>query len=108
MNKPATRAMVAQLISFSRLQGLLRALMQTTAVIASAARQVGSPRSRSRAEAVNRTATMETMPPSTILPFAGKRLRAIAIFCATEKFTAEDNPQDQIRCGDGENGWHAE
>ena len=94
MNKPATRAIVAQLISFSRLQGLLRALMQTTAVIASAARQVGNPRSRSRAEAVNRTATMEAMPPDHNLAVGRKRLCAIAFFCAVCELFAEDKTQD--------------
>ena len=49
--------------------GLLLALMETTAVITSAARQVGSPRSFFMAEAVSSTAIIRASPARTSLPF---------------------------------------
>ena len=50
-NNPATSSSVGQLISRKSLIGLLPALMETIAVITSAARQVGNPKSFFIAEA---------------------------------------------------------
>src|ERR1700735_1793248 len=66
--RAATSARVDQLISRARANGLLRALIETTAVIARAARHVGKPRSLPNDDAVNRTATTAANPPSTRMP----------------------------------------
>src|SRR6201996_8354433 len=69
-NRPATKRSVDQLISRASLVGLLFALIETTAVITSAARHVGSPKSFLSAEAVRSTAIIRARPARTSLPFA--------------------------------------
>ena len=65
---PATSANVPQLISFASFSGLLCALIETTAVIARAARQVGRPRSLFKAEAVNKHSDHQGQPAKNHLP----------------------------------------
>ena len=73
-NNPATSRSVPQLISRASCRGLLLRsvetdLVETTAVISSAAKHVGKPRSFFIAEAVSRTAIISASPASTSLPF---------------------------------------
>src|ERR1700761_6420620 len=67
-NSPATSSTVAQLISRTSWIGLLLEVMETTAVITTAARHVGSPRSFFIAEAASSTAIISASPASTSLP----------------------------------------